>query len=157
MKHPAFLLVALSSAWLLWSGVYETLTLCLGAASVLFVTWLTIRIRKVDAAEPWSFGLRLITYLPWLLWEILKSNIDVAKIILNPKMPISPRLIRVPARQTTEMGRATYANSITLTPGTISLDIRDGEILVHALIEETAAGLQTGEMGRRVCRLEGQG
>ena len=70
-------------------------------------------------------------------------------------MKISPRLISVHASQKTEIGQVVYANSITLTPGTITLDVRNNEMLVHALTEETAAGLMTGDMDRRVSRLEG--
>ena len=87
--------------------------------------------------------------------EIIKANVDVIKAICRPNMNISPRMIKVKASQTTEIGQVVYANSITLTPGTITLDVRDGEMLVHALTKDTAAGLQTGEMDRRVTRLEG--
>ena len=68
---------------------------------------------------------------------------------------MSARMIRVPATQKTEIGQVIYANSITLTPGTITLDVRNNEMLVHALTSDTAAGLQTGDMDRRVTRLEG--
>ncbi|MDP1718034.1 MAG: Na+/H+ antiporter subunit E, partial [Burkholderiales bacterium] len=86
---------------------------------------------------------------------IVKSAWDVSKIILNPRLPISPTLIRVKTTQKTAVGVVTYANSITLTPGTISVDVKQGEILVHALTCEGAAGLQSGEMDRRVTRFEG--
>ena len=95
-------------------------------------------------------------YLPWLLWEIVKSNIDVAKIILNPKLPMRPHIIRVASSQKSDVGMATFANSITLTPGTITLAIREGEIIVHALADEFADGLQNGEMDRRVTAFEGE-
>ena len=87
--------------------------------------------------------------------SFVKANLDVAKIILTPSLPISPRLIRVPGTQRTDMGLVTYANSITLTPGTITLDVRDGYLLVHALTAESAAGVRTGEMDAKVTALEG--
>jgi len=80
----------------------------------------------------------------------VRSNIDVARRILSPGVPISPKLIEVPASQRTDLGKVIYANSITLTPGTISIRIRDGMILVHALSEEAADELLQGEMDRRV-------
>jgi multicomponent Na+:H+ antiporter subunit E len=100
-------------------------------------------------------GFRHLPYVPWLLWEILKANVDVARIILHPKLPIRPHLFRVEASQRSEVGQVIYANSITLTPGTISLDVRDNGILVHALTDEAADELKKGEMDGRVTRLEG--
>ena len=89
-----------------------------------------------------------------MLVEIIKSNLDVTKRILSPTMPISPTLIRIPASQQTMVGQVTYANSITLTPGTISIDVDDGMIEVHALTRETAETLRTGEMDRRITAME---
>ena len=146
----------LIAAWLLWSGHAEPLLLGLGLVSVLTVLAITRRMDRFSESEGDEYpGLGFLLYLPWLVWQMFKSNLDVARIILNPRLPISPRLIRVPANQKTETGQAIYANSITLTPGTISLDVRDNQILVHALTEESAAGVEEGEMDRRVCRAEG--
>lgn len=146
----------LVAVWLLWSGHAEPLLLGFGLFSVLTVLAITRRMdRFSEFADDEYPALGLLLYLPWLFWQIFKSNLDVARIILNPRLPISPRLIRVPANQRTETGQAIYANSITLTPGTISLDVRDNQILVHALTEESAAGVEEGEMERRVCRMEG--
>ncbi len=83
-----------------------------------------------------------------------KTNIQVALIILNPRLPIAPCLIRLRASQSTDLGRVIYANSITFTPGTITLDVRDDIILVHNLTQEMADDLLTNEMDRRVTRLE---
>ncbi len=148
----------LVAVWLLWSGHFDPLLLSLGLVSVLSVFGITIRMEKFSRSERDEYpGLGILLYFPWLLWEILKSNIDVARIILNPKLPISPRLLRVPASQRTATGRVIHANSITLTPGTISLDVGDDSILVHALTAEAAAGLESGEIDRRVSRVERQG
>ena len=92
----------------------------------------------------------LIRYVPWLTGQIIGSSLDVAKRILNPKLPISPAIIHVDAGQASDMGRVSFANSITLTPGTISLDVGDEKIEVHALTAEAATGLADGEMARRV-------
>ena len=156
MKHSLVLLVLLVAAWLLWSGHYHGLTLTLGAVSCVGVAVLAARMRQPDDEDTYLFALRTIPYLPWLLWEIVKANIDVARCIVARDMPISPRLIRVKTSQRTTIGQVVYANSITLTPGTISLDLRDGEILVHALTAESAAGVETGEMDGKVTALEGK-
>ena len=96
----------------------------------------------------------LIRYVPWLAGQVIRSNLDVARRIINPKLPISPSVIHVDAKRHTEVGRVTYANSITLTPGTISLDVSDETIEVHALTENAADDLASGEMARRVQRFE---
>ncbi|MBW2421779.1 MAG: Na+/H+ antiporter subunit E [Deltaproteobacteria bacterium] len=142
--------------WLLWSGHFEPALLAYGLLSCALVLVVSLRLDVVDPeALPVHFGLRPILYLPWLFVEIAKANVDVAKIILSPTLRIYPHLIRVPARQRSEVGQVTYANSITLTPGTISLDVRDDQILVHALTKEAAAGVESGEMDRRVAWMEG--
>jgi multicomponent Na+:H+ antiporter subunit E len=105
---------------------------------------------------PFQLSWRLVGYWPWLFKEIAKSAWDVSKIILNPRLPISPTLVRAPTSQKSTVGVVTYANSITLTPGTISVEVNKGEILVHALTRESADGLLEGEMDRRVTRFEGR-
>lgn len=129
--------------------------LIFGLLSVLAVLGIARRMDRFSQTERDELlGLRTLAYLPWLLWQVLKANLQVSRIILNPRLPIGPRLIRVRASQKTTTARVIYANSITLTPGTISLDLRDDTILVHALTQESAAGVETGEMDRRVSRLE---
>ena len=116
--------------------------------------------RRMDLVDqeghPVRLSWRALGYWPWLLKEIAKSAWDVSKIILSPELPISPTLVRAPASQESIVGVVTYANSITLTPGTISVDVKKGEILVHALTREGADGLLEGEMDRRVTRFEGR-
>lgn len=129
--------------------------LVFGLLSVLAVLGIMRRMDRFSDAPPDELlGIRVVTYIPWLLWEILKANLDVVRIILHPSLPISPRLVTVRTSQKTAVGQVIYANSITLTPGTISLDLRDDTILVHALTSESAAGVKAGEMDRRVSRLE---
>lgn len=153
---------ALSSAlvlygfWLLLSGYFTAFLMTAGAASAIAVVALARRMEIADhEGHPIHLGWRALTYWPWLIIEIVKSAWDVSRIILNPRLPVSPTLIRVKTSQKTEVGVVVYANSITLTPGTISVDVGHGEILVHALTREGAAGLQSGEMDRRVTRFEG--
>jgi len=148
----------LSGIWLLWSGITDNpLILGFGVASVLGVMAVSSRMDRVaEAGRSYRLGLRPLLYLPWLVWQIVIANIDVARIILNPKLPISPRLISVPANQKTVVGQVMYANSITLTPGTITLDVRENQILVHALTQEAADGVLSGDMGRRIAAMEAE-
>lgn len=150
--------VVLAGIWLLWSGIIDNpLILGFGIASVVGVMAVSSRMDRVaESRLSYRLGLRPLLYLPWLVWQIVKANIDVARIILNPKLPISPRLVSVPAPQKTTVGQVLYANSITLTPGTISLDVRKNRIMVHALTEEAADGVLSGDMGRRVSALEAE-
>jgi len=155
LPRPLLTLLLLAGCWLLWSGHTEPLILAFGLGSCLLVTWLSARMDRLDRSRgPYLLGLRWIPYLPWLLWEILKSNLHVARVILDPRLPIQPSLIRVESTQRSDLGRVVFANSITLTPGTLTLDLRDGVILVHALTADTAEGLQSGDMDRRVTALE---
>lgn len=157
MRLGFSLIVTLAALWLLWSGHYtDPLLLSLGAFSCMFVVIISLRMKIVDLeGHPIHISLRLFTYLPWLAKEIFWSNIDVAKHILSPKLSISPTLIEVEAFQKSELGQVIYANSITLTPGTVSVDISGGKVLVHALTQEAADGLVEGDMDRRAAILEG--
>ena len=96
-----------------------------------------------------------ITYFPWLFREIAKSGWSVTKVILHPRLPISPTMTVVRASQKTPAGMATYANSITLTPGTITVGVNGSELTVHALVRDGALDLEGGGMDRRVSQFEG--
>jgi len=151
------LVIALFAFWLLLSGYFEPFLLSMGVASAVAVAALGRRMEVVDAeGYPVRLSWRVLLYWPWLFKEIAKSAWDVTKIILDPRLPISPTLVRAPASQKSTVGVVTFANSITLTPGTISIDVGRGEILVHALTREGADALLEGEMDRRVTRFEGQ-
>lgn len=142
--------------WLLLSGIYTPFLLVVGAACAAGVVLLAHRMEVVDhEGHPVHLSWRVLWYWPWLFKEIAKSAWDVSRIILTPRLPISPTLVKVRTSQKTSVGTVTYANSITLTPGTISVDVAQGEILVHALTREGAAALREGEMDRRVTRFEG--
>ncbi len=150
------LAAALFLFWLLLSGHYPPFLITAGLGSALAIVWFADRRMSVVDGEghPHHLAPAALSYWPWLAWEIAKAAWDVMKIIVHPGLPISPQLVRVPASQETEVGRVIYANSITLTPGTISLALDDGGILVHALTRDGAAGLAGGEMDRRVTRFE---
>lgn len=153
--HAAGLWCALFSLWLLLSGHYNVLLISIGVASCVAIVLIASRLDVVDhEAVPLQLKFGYLGYLTWLGREIAKSNIDVAKVVLSPRLPISPTLFWTPARQKTDMGRVIFANSITLTPGTVSVDVEGDMILVHAITKEAAEGLADGEMERRVTAIE---
>lgn len=156
MIHAASLALALAAVWLLLSGHFSPLLLSLGLASTIVVVLIARRMDVIDhEGQPVHLGWRIVAYWPWLAWEIVLANWDVAKRILNPKLPISPTLTRVKATQKTELGQVIFANSITLTPGTVSVRLLPGEIIIHALSEDGAAELVSGRMDRKVTQVEG--
>ena len=157
MFRQISLALALFLFWLLLSGHYTPFLLAAGVASSLAVVWFSGRLMSVVDREghPVHLTANALTYWPWLLWEIAKSAWDVTKRILHPSLPISPVLVRLKAGQHSIVGRVTYANSITLTPGTITLELEGDDLLVHALTREGAESLLAGDMDRRVTRFEG--
>ena len=155
--HSLSLGAVLFTVWLLLSGHYTPFIIALGIASCALVVLVTLRMDLADReGHPIHLTWRALTYWPWLTIEIIKSNTDVAKLILSPNLPITSTLLRVKTSQTSDLGQVIYANSITLTPGTISVDVANGEILVHALSREGAEALLKGEMDRRVTRMAGE-
>ena len=150
------LAITLFIFWLLLSGIYQPLIISFGIASSLLVAWIAHRMDVIDhEGFPIHLGAKAVSYWPWLIWEIIKANIDVAAIIIKPKLPITPTMFNSPASQKTEVGQVTYANSITLTPGTISVGVADGIVEVHALTSQSADDVITGRMDKRVSQMEG--
>lgn len=157
MRRTLILFVFLLAIWLLWSGHYTPLLLSLGALSCAFVAWTAWRMGVVDReGVPFEIAPRMLLYLPYLALEIVKANVDVARRIVSPRMPIGPRVFHTRATQRSDLGRTVYANSITLTPGTVSIDIDGDDITVHALTAEAQSGVENDEMNRRVARVEGK-
>lgn len=142
--------------WLALSGQYAPFMVVVGAASSLLCLAVAARIRIIDR-EGHPIGLlpRTLLYYPWLFKEIFRTGWNVTKIVLNPKLPISPTMTVVRASQKTGAGVATYANSITLTVGSIVARVSGREFTIHALERRGAIELEEGEMDRRVTRFEG--
>ncbi len=155
MFHTIRVGLLLALLWLVLSGHFDPLLLSLGVVSVCLSAWIS---HRMDVADHETFMLRfgpgLVLYWLWLLREIVHSNIDVTRHILRPQLAITPTIRRVPATQGTELGRVIFANSITLTPGTVSLEVERQHILIHAISRDAAAGLAEGDMDRRVTALE---
>ncbi|MEX2614672.1 MAG: Na+/H+ antiporter subunit E [Alphaproteobacteria bacterium] len=155
MVHALSLGLTLLATWLLLSGVYEPLYIGFGVVSCVICVFLARRMDVVDhESMPIHLTYRYPTYLIWLIKEIVVANVDVTRAILMPRMPIQPQVIRAKATQHNELGKVIYANSITLTPGTITMDIDGDEFTVHALTDGSAGGVLDGGMDRRVTALE---
>ncbi len=157
MLRATSLFVLLYAVWLLLSGHFgEPLLLALGAASSAAVVAIAWRMDLIDnEGHPVQLSWRILFYWPWLLWEIAKSNVAVARIILHPALPIAPVILRARTSQRSELGQVIYANSITLTPGTVAVDVEESAIHVHCLDRGLAAEIESGEMDRRVSKVEG--
>jgi multicomponent Na+:H+ antiporter subunit E len=141
--------------WLLLSGIYTPFLVLSGLGASIGVALLARRMEILDReGHPIHLALAAVVYWPWLLKEIAKSGWQVTRIILDPRLPISPAFVRFRPSQKSTVALATHANSITLTPGTITVEAGPDEFLVHALTREGAAGVVDSEMDRRVSRLE---
>jgi multicomponent Na+:H+ antiporter subunit E len=155
MRYTLSLTVALVLFWLMNSGMFTPIILALGVVSVAFVVLITRRMDVVDyESVPFYLSLRLPRYYGWLMKEIVLSNIKVVKHIVLGKAYISPSITTIKICAKTDMGKVILANSITLTPGTVAIELEDDEVTVHALLHEDLEALKDGEMDRRVCQLE---
>jgi multicomponent Na+:H+ antiporter subunit E len=144
--------------WLLLSGIYTPFLIVAGIGASVAVAALARRMEVADfEGHPVHLTPGALVYWPWLAKEIAKSGWRVSRVILDPRLPISPALVRLRPSQKSAVGLVTHANSITLTPGTITVEAGHGEFLVHALTAEAAAGLADSEMDRRVSRMEARG
>jgi len=152
-RRYAALLLLLMAAWLLWSGVYTPLLIGLGAVSCVLSLFLAYRIGFFDDLFSLHVIPRLPRYWGWLLLEIVKSSLDVTRIILHRQLPISPTVVEFDAAPKGPVGQAILGNSITLSPGTVTLDVHDGRLRVHCLTREMAATLLSGEFNRRAAEL----
>ena len=142
--------------WIALSGHYTPVLVAAGGASALICVLAAIGMRTADSeGHPIELFRGAVTYYPWLVREIAKSAWGVTRIILHPRLPISPTMTVVRASQRSSAALATYANSITLTPGTITVGVRGKDLTVHALVRDGALDLEGGEMDRRVSRFEG--
>jgi multicomponent Na+:H+ antiporter subunit E len=157
MKRLLGLAFILLAFWLLLSGMFTPFLVAAGVGCSLAVAILIKRMETLDEETlPIHLAIpALISYWPWLIKEIIKSGWDVTRRIVSPSLPISPTMVTFTPSQATDLGLVIHANSITLTPGTIAVEVEAGRFLVHALTTEGAAGLADSEMDRRCRLLEG--
>ncbi len=142
------------ATWLLWSGFFKPLLIGLGVLSCLLTLYI---VRRMDyfTKETFAFhyDFRLLGFWLWLGREIIVSSLQVARVVLRRRIEVEPTLVDINARNLSPVDQVLLGNSITLTPGTLTLDAHDGLLRVHALTVEGAAALEDGEMQRRVAAL----
>ena len=149
-------IVVLALLWIALSGYFNILQLSLGAISCLFVIWLSIRLELLPEETRRISLIRLVAYLIWLVREIIFSNFRIASIVLSRRPELHRRVVHSKVKQRTTLGVAIYANSITLTPGTVTLDAEADDLSVHVLTRKCADDLLGDEMNQRVAGIEGR-
>jgi multicomponent Na+:H+ antiporter subunit E len=146
--------------WIIMSGKFDLFHLSLGFLCSLLIGSIShdLLFEDVKAKNRHVSIARFLGYLPWLIYQVILANLHVVYLVLSPKMPIDPKIIKFNTKLTSDISKVTLANSITLTPGTITMDIIDGEFYVHAVSKKVADDLLTGEMEQRVAYiyLEGE-
>lgn len=148
--------LVLFGLWLLMSGIYKPLIVGLGLGSAIFAVYVVRRMDKIDGAQmdlkidPMGF----LAYFGWLLVEIAKANWNVAKLILAPDVKLNQTFLHIPYGQKTSVAKTIFANSITLTPGTITVEVEDGTFLVHAVNYTDGDSEAIADMDARVCAVE---
>ncbi len=151
MKSLSFAIL-LFLFWIFLSGHFEPLLVGLGVASVALTVFLSHRMNVIDhESYPLHLSSRIPGFFIYIFREIVKANIDVVTRILSwREEPISPQMIDIPQSQKTDLGAVIYANSITLTPGTVTIKLSNGNLTVHALSEEAASELANGGMSEEI-------
>lgn len=144
--------------WLSLSGYFIPMILSFGVISILFVLWLCKRMDILDfETVPYERTPATFMYFIWLSSEIVKANLQVVKAVMRPDMEVTPTMVKIPSKHKTDIARTMFANSITLTPGTVSVAIREDHILVHALLTEMSNPEDFAEMEERAGRAVGEG
>ena len=153
MKRAVSLALFLAVLWWLLSGQTSPLLLGFGVLSVLGTVWITRRMGAIDQeSQPVHLSWALLRYSAQLSREIVVSNIDVVRRILSPRLRIEPHFLRVRTTQPTDLGKVILANSITLTPGTVTVDLHGDELLVHALTHASGQAVEEGQLDKLVPR-----
>ena len=150
--------IAMFSFWILLSGEFTFVLITSGIVASLIVAYLShdIFIGKPDIKVETGRVLKFIKYLPWLVWKVILANFEIAYLVLHPKMLIDPQIVRFKTDLKTDLGIVTLANSITLTPGTITVEANKEEFVIHAIWQKSAEGIIDGEMQRKVKEIEGE-
>lgn len=150
----ALMAVLLAAAWLLWSGFFTPLLMGLGVVSCGLVVYLSNRMHLFDKdVYALKLSLRLFRFWAWLAGEVVRSSLEVSRVVLSRRLPISPTLVEIESTSTHPVDLAILGNSIILTPGTLTLGIAGQRLTVHALTRGSAEQLLAGEMERHVSAL----
>jgi multicomponent Na+:H+ antiporter subunit E len=149
--HLAIWAFILAIFWLLLSGFLKPLLLGFGVISVALVMILLKRMDSADGEQQTlTFNFSFLRYLVWLLGQITLSSLEVTKLVWGGNQKLSPATAKLPVDSVPQTGRVLYANSITLTPGTLSIDIDENHVTVHALHKDSIVSLEQGEMANKV-------
>jgi multicomponent Na+:H+ antiporter subunit E len=143
--------LGLFGLWVLLSGKIDAFHLSIGLIGSAVIAWVNTEPRHLDE-PPLPLG-RLLLYGPWLFWQIVKSSVHVTKVILDPKLPINPQLIRYPTMLGSNEAVVLLGNSITLTPGTVTIEVSSKELVVHALDDASASDLESGAMEHKIAHV----
>lgn len=146
--------LVLFSIWLVISGKYNPFHMSLGFMASLGVAWLNSGyVRDSFQPVPW---LRIMRYFPWLFIRIVQSSLHLAKLILHPALPIDPGLIRYHTKLQGEAAIVLLGNSITLTPGTITAEVKGQELVVHTMDEISGRDLVSRKLEHQLAGVFGQ-
>ena len=150
--------IAMFIFWILLSGEFTFILITSGVIASLIVAYLShdLFIGKPDLKTETGRVFKFIVYIPWLLWEIILANVEIAYLVLNPKPLVDPQLVRFKNDLKTDLGIVTLAHSITLTPGTVTVEANREEFIIHAIWQKSAEGIIGGEMQRKVKKIEGE-
>lgn len=156
IRTTTLLVIVLAALWLAFSGKYDAIHLGYGVLSIVLVVLLTrsLVVARRDPTENEAIGrmhpARAVVYLFWLIGQIIVANVQVTLLILNPRMPVQPALIEFRTGMKSALAKTALGNSITLTPGTFTLHVRDDRFLIHTIHEQLATSLIDGTMPRKV-------
>ena len=145
--------------WIVFSGQFDAFHLALGLISTALVTAISSNFFFADRSRGTRTRIREIIRLPWylcwMLYQILLSNLHILKLALSPgDLPeVQPRLVRIKTELKTDFAKWFLANSITLTPGTITIDIEGDELLIHSISEATTTGVKDDAMQRKIASI----
>lgn len=150
--------IAMFIFWILLSGEFTFILITSGVVASLITAYLShdIFIGKADLKTETGRVFKFIVYIPWLLWEIILANVEIAYLVLSPKPLVDPQIVRFKNDLKTDLGIVTLAHSITLTPGTVTVDANREEFVIHAIWQKSAEGIISGEMQRKVKKIEGE-
>jgi multicomponent Na+:H+ antiporter subunit E len=157
MGYAAGLAVAASLLWACLSGrIDDPVSMGFGAIAVVAAVLTAWRIQSLDQeGSPYGNILGLSAYTFWLLGQIAAANISTVRRIIGGRGGISPTLVRFRTQTPPGFARLVFANSITLTPGTVTVEVEDDALLVHALDERAVTAESLAKMERRVMRALG--
>ena len=150
--------IVMFAFWILLSGEFTFILITSGVVASLITAYLShdIFVGKADLKTETGRVFKFIVYIPWLLWEIILANVEIAYLVLSPKPLVDPQIVRFKNDLKTDLGIVTLAHSITLTPGTVTVDANREEFVIHAIWQKSAEGIISGEMQRKVKKIEGE-